>query len=92
MADSEPLRPSARNNEEPDLRRGGGGGGVLVGAKTVCSLDCYYSYFLPYAEKAVRCYKAAKEGESLYYWCDIVQSRHRTQHRNSPRQADWDLP
>lgn len=68
----------------------GGVGSGAVGAKTVRSLYCYYSYFLPYAEKTVQCYKAAKEGKTLYYWCDIVQSRHLTQHRNFPRQTDRD--
>lgn len=52
---------------------GGGGCRVAVGAKTVRSLYCYYSYFLPYAEKTVQCYKAAKEWKTLYYWYDIVQ-------------------
>lgn len=42
------------------------GGGGLVGAKTARSLYCYYSYFLPHAEKTVRRFKAAKEEKNLY--------------------------
>lgn len=52
---AEPLRPSAWNNEEPAFGRRG-----LVGVKTVRSPYCYYSYFLPHAEKTERSYKAAK--------------------------------